>query len=275
MYSSIVLMAVTLLPLVPPEPPEPQEPQEIQVDVGYQNWVPVPVPMPAQALGYGVHLDPALGADSPRSSATLTKRTNDGKRVRRLTVRSGGPAGGSATVEVIEPGPRWPAGLKNAVERLTVRPDADTAMREGAALFAAREFAKAAARFRRAIPLDPDNGLPRLQHAHALFALADYEGAAYDLRRGTDLLPVWIDSGNDLASLYSSAQDLSDHVASLRAHLRQEASDADAWLVLSYVQLFTGHHDDAAASVSRLLELDPRGALGARLAQEISRRRGR
>ncbi|MFG0318674.1 MAG: hypothetical protein ACF8XB_15475, partial [Planctomycetota bacterium JB042] len=164
-------------------------PSEIEVEIEPPSWVPVPVPIPGNAFGYGfAPLDPVGAPGPPHSSATVTTRATDGRTTRTFRVRSG-DARGAGTTETISP--RWPADVVRAVERISARPDAAAAMRDGTAAFRAREFARAAERYRRAVPLDPDNGLPRLQLAIASFALADYEAAARALRRALELLPSW------------------------------------------------------------------------------------
>lgn len=260
-----ILAGLLMLAVLAPSP-------QVEVEVKPPSWVPVPVPLPGHAFGYGYapnRLAEAGGGEAPRSSATVTTRATDGSVTRTLRVRSGDPRG-SATEETVTP--RWPAEVARAVTRIQERPDADAAMREGTELFRARRFADAAAWFRRAIPLDPDNGLPRLQYAHALFALADYEGAAHSLRRGLALLPSWPSSGHDLLALYSAPQDFADQLMSLRSHLRQAPDDPDAWLVLGYVRFFTDDHDSATAAFAALPEDDPSAAA---LRREIARLRPR
>ncbi|MFG0315673.1 MAG: hypothetical protein ACF8XB_00265, partial [Planctomycetota bacterium JB042] len=89
------------------------------------------------------------------------------------------------------------------------------------------------------------------------------------LRRALDLLPSWPAAGPDLAALYVDPRDLDDHLASLRAHVRQRPDDADARLVLAAVLLLRGERDAAARALESLPEDD---AAAAALRDELRRR---
>lgn len=189
---------------------------------------PVEVPVYAPLLGVAPGYFPSFHA--PRSSASVTTIRSDGTRT---TV--------SSRLDYVD-------AIGAALLDLRSRDEAARLVRDGVARFRERRYLDAADRFRRAIPLAPENGLPRFAHAMALFALGDYDGAAYDIRRGLDLLPDWSRSGQDLGAFYPDPQDLEDHLQALRSHCRIRPDDVEARAVLGYVELFSGDPDAARAA---------------------------
>lgn len=143
---------------------------------------------------------------------------------------------------------RFPEAVEAAVERLHEHALAGDPMKLGVERFRARDYHAAAEAFRRAAPLDPDNGLPRFGHSFAQFALGDYEGAAWSLRRGLDLLPDWASSGQDLGAWYETPIDLEDHLQALRSHCRLRPDDHEAKALLGYIAFVTGDTGLARAS---------------------------
>jgi len=190
---------------------------------------------------------------------------------------TGAAARSVARAEEIEAEPvdvTYNPAISRAVDRIQDRPDMAGFMTNGTDLFRQRDYLGAASAFRRAAPLDPDNGLPRFSSAHAQFALGDYEGAAFNLRRGFDLTPEWLESGNDLRSAYASAQqggaaDFQDHLAALRSHVSVQPADATARFLLGYVEFFTGALDVAERQFEACIELDPTDPLPRRFVDEI------
>ncbi|MBK6943000.1 MAG: hypothetical protein IPH13_22745 [Planctomycetes bacterium] len=162
-----------------------------------------------------------------------------------------------------------------AVLEFETRDKALEAMDAGMTRFRVRDYAGAAAAFVKAAPLAPDNALPHFSLGHALFALGAYEDAAYQLRRGFELMPQWLNSALRLQDLYGEPRDLKDQCAALRAHRTIHPEDVDATLVSAYVSLFVGDLDGAATTFERLTKSDTDRSLAQAALAEIARIRAR
>lgn len=224
---------------------------------GWWNGGALPVQIPLYAPQYGVTPGHFPEWNVKRSSASVTYRT----------------AGGGE--QQISARPAYVDAIGAAVERLHGNEQAGAFMQQGVASFRGRDYLAAAENFRRAVPLDPDNGLPRFAHGFAQFALGDYDGAAYSIRRGLDLLPDWNRSGQDLAAWYGAPLDLQDQLEALRSHCRLQRDDGEARAVLGYVELFTGDLERAAVTLEQVAAQRPDDPLPRHFLAEIERvRRG-
>ena len=208
--------------------------------------------------GFGFGLIPAYYSwyNPERSTASVTYVAADGSS---KTHRAGG-----ATATYV------PA-IQGAIEGLAARPDAGSLVEEGVASFRARDYQEANDRLRRAVPLQPDNGLVRFQYGLSQFALGDYEGAAYSLRRGLDLLPEWVRSGQSVVAQYGDEQDFLDHCASLRSHLRIYPDDVESRVVLGYVEFLSGRMQAADEAFARVAEARPDDPIAGHFRDEIRR----
>lgn len=125
-------------------------------------------------------------------------------------------------------------------------------LRDGHAGFLKRDYALAFDRFRQAAPLVAQNGLPRFQMTFSQFALGDYEGAMYSLRRGLDLLPEMATAGFDLPKLYGEPKDLEEHRRALESYVRIHPADREGHALLVWIDYCCG---DLDAAERRALEL--------------------
>lgn len=157
-----------------------------------------------------------------------------------------------------------------AVLDFETRDKALEAMDAGMTRFRVRDYAGAAAAFTKAAPLAPDNALPHFSLGHALFALGAYEDAAYQLRRGFELMPEWLQSGTRLQDLYGEPRDFDDQCAALRAHRTIHPEDDDAALVAAYVALFKGDLVGASELFERLAKAGADRALADAALVEIA-----
>lgn len=127
-----------------------------------------------------------------------------------------------------------------------------TMLRDGHAALVKRDYALAFEQYRQAAPLVPQNGLPRFQMTFAQFALGDYEGAMYSLRRGLDLLPEMATAGFDLPKLYGEPQDLEEQRRTLESYVRIHPADREGHALLVWIDYCCG---DLDAAERRALEL--------------------
>lgn len=152
--------------------------------------------------------------------------------------------------------PLLPQAVQTDLEELAHEPRLAPAMKAGFACFRDRDYLAAATWFRQAIPLEPDEGLPRFAFAWSLFALGDYGGAMYSLRRGLDLLPDYASSGQDLRALYGEMRDFEDQRMALASTVRIDPKDREARALLGCVLFFSGDLDGADAALRPLLGKD-------------------
>ncbi len=166
---------------------------------------------------------------------------------------------------------QYPATITAAVDALDKNSSASTLMRQGGELFRGRDYLEAAKSFRQAIPLDVDNALPRFSFAHALFALGDYENAAYSIRRGLDLMPDWVSSGNNLWAAYGDARDFRDQRSALASWCKLNPTDGESLATLGYVDFFTGNLAGAKTAFTKLQELRPDDPIAPFFLTELAR----
>ncbi len=187
----------------------------------------------------------------------------------------------SSQVQPLQPAPaqtsptsQYPATVTAAVDALEMNATAADRMKSGTQSFRDRAYLDAAKAFRQAIPLDVDNALPRFSFAHALFALGDYENAAYSVRRGLDLMPEWVTSGNNLWAAYGEPKDFRDQRFALASACVLNPTDAEALTLLGYVDFFTGNLAGSRAAFGKLAELRPDDPLAPFFLTEITRVEG-
>lgn len=169
---------------------------------------------------------------------------------------------------------RFPEEVTAALEDIHQDERAGGMMTSAVSAFRDRDYLAAEEGFRRVAPLDPSNGLPRFGHALAQFALGDYEGAAWSIRRGLDLLPQWVRSGQDVGAWYGEPADFEDHLQALRSRCRLREDDLEARCVLGYVLLFTGDLDGAQAAFDAVAAARPDDPLPREFLAEIAAIRG-
>lgn len=134
-------------------------------------------------------------------------------------------------------------------------------MEEGAAAFARGEFDKARHAFVLAILAMPDNVDAKLAYAITQFAIGDYHVAAILLRQVIPAHPEVVYSDFDLRERYEKKEKLTRQVETLRAYIKAHPGDADAMLVLGFVQHFSGQRDEAKRTFAEVLKVSPKEAV--------------
>lgn len=119
-------------------------------------------------------------------------------------------------------------------------PEAIEHLDRGAEYFRAGRYIEAMHRFRMATLADLDFGVSKFAYAHALFALGNYEYAAFEIRKGLEVLPDWIVMGGDLKQMYDNPEDFEDQLSALKCCLDLWNGDENVMLVLGYVSFFSG-----------------------------------
>ena len=132
------------------------------------------------------------------------------------------------------------------------RPDADPKNESkrlidlGRTAFAAREYGRAAQRFRDAAKQAPDDAMPHFLFAQALFAAGQYAAAVDAIRDGMRLRPDWPTARFPPRDLYGpNAADFAEHLGQLRAALGQSPNDAGLLFLQAYQLWFDGRQDEA------------------------------
>ncbi|MGB9626935.1 MAG: hypothetical protein ACPMAQ_18940, partial [Phycisphaerae bacterium] len=134
-------------------------------------------------------------------------------------------------------------------------------MEEGAAAFARGEFDKARHAFVLAILAMPDNVDAKLAYAITQFAIGDYHVAAILLRQVIPAHPEVVYSDFDLRERYEKKEKLTRQVETLRAYIKAHPGDAEAMLVLGFVQHFSGQRDEAKRTFAEVLKVSPKEAV--------------
>jgi hypothetical protein len=116
----------------------------------------------------------------------------------------------------------------------------------GRTAFSAREYGRAAQRFRDAVKLTPAEPLPYFLLGQSLFAGGRYLEAAAAIRSGVQLRPDWPGVRFPPRELYGpNAADFEDHLRRLRAALEELRADPDLLFLLGYELWFDGKQDEA------------------------------
>ncbi|MFH2001471.1 MAG: tetratricopeptide repeat protein [Planctomycetota bacterium] len=119
-------------------------------------------------------------------------------------------------------------------------PEAIEHLDRGAEYFRAGRYIEAMHRFRMATVAAPEFAVCRFAYAHALFALGNYDYAAFEIRKGLEMMPEWIVAGGDLKKMYDDPDDFTDQLKALNSCLELWSGDENALLVIGYVAFFSG-----------------------------------
>lgn len=128
---------------------------------------------------------------------------------------------------------------------------ADLTFAHAVVLFEAGRYDDAAAQFREAVLLSPDDVVVPFTYAQALFAAGEYAKAASVLRGGLEMIPddeltIYYPRG-----LYEDDQTLADQIEALHQALAGEPFAADYQLLLGYQYLGMGQLDKALVYLPR------------------------
>ena len=130
-------------------------------------------------------------------------------------------------------------------------------MYEGTKQFSQGTYEQAARLFLNVTLQDPANADAALAYGVARFATGDYAVAAIAIRRGVSRVPDIINSSFDIRERYGNAADLDRHMQALQSFVRQRPDNADALLVLGFVQHFTDQREAARQTFDRLRQVSP------------------
>ncbi|MCS6852874.1 MAG: tetratricopeptide repeat protein [Gemmataceae bacterium] len=172
----------------------------------------------------------------------------------------------------IAPGERWQAGQAAAQPPRPNRPvpplpqprqpDPDPKVEHawqvalGRQAFAAREYGRAAARFRRAVELDPHEPTAYFLLAQAEFAVGRYAEAVAAIHAGMRLQPDWPNAPFRSRDLYGPhGADLDEQAQRLRQALAEHANDPVLLFLYAYQLWFDGRPEEARPLFRRCLPL--------------------
>jgi tetratricopeptide (TPR) repeat protein len=170
-------------------------------------------------------------------------------------------------VSYADPGASYPEGgplpqdeisyeFASELDALAANSNAMALMEEGANLFKAGDFVGALEAFRKAVLAEKANAVPKFAMAHALFALGEYEYAAFMIRRGMEILPSWPSVGADLRDLYGNPDDLMEQSIALQVYRDSHPDNLEATLLHAYVSFFSGDLDGAEEQFRATAALD-------------------
>jgi len=129
---------------------------------------------------------------------------------------------------------------------------------EGENAFMRGAYDEARRLFVRAVLADTNHGPAKLDYALAHYVLGDYRVASMAVRRGLTAWPEGVENGQiNLLLKYGLEGDFEAHLAKLVKHLEANPTDADAWLVRGYVELFGGKRAAAKESLKKVVDLTP------------------
>ena len=148
------------------------------------------------------------------------------------------------------------------LDSLATNTNAIALMEEGARLFQEGDYPGAAEAFRMAVLAEKTNAVPKFAMAHALFALGEYEYAAFMIRRGMEILPSWPSVGADMRDLYGNPDDLMEQMIALQIYREAHPESADAAMLLGYMSFFSGDLDEAETQFSGVMALEENNTVG-------------
>lgn len=126
--------------------------------------------------------------------------------------------------------------------------------------FAAREYGRAAERFRQALRASPNEGQTQFLLAQALIALGKYSAAVDAVHEGMAILPDWPREKFQPLALYGdNVADYPAHLGRLEAALSRHADDPELLFLQAYALWLDGRRDDARPLFEKALR-KPRDA---------------
>ncbi|MGP0068441.1 MAG: tetratricopeptide repeat protein [Isosphaeraceae bacterium] len=160
-----------------------------------------------------------------------------------------GPAVVAPPREALE---RWGRGAKPQV---AVPSDAATATQQmvvGDRLFRAGNLKKAEERYQKANRAAADLAAPFVRLAQVALVRGNYAAAAARLRDAETAQPGWIETANDIQSIYGEPAEFARQIARLESHVQVHPNDRDAWLILGAQWFLSGRTERAADVFLRL-----------------------
>lgn len=127
----------------------------------------------------------------------------------------------------------------------------------GKLAFEAKRYAEAAAEFRKAVAVSPNNITARVNLGAALTQLGDLNGAAEQFEEAIRIEPDKSNAHYNLAVILTRQNKPDQAIDHLRAALRVDSNDSGARFLLAQQLLKTERMDEALAEFSRVVEADP------------------
>lgn len=133
----------------------------------------------------------------------------------------------------------------------------------GDRLFRGGNTRKAEERYEQAVRANPYSAGPLVRLAQLALVRGQYDRAADLLRDAQAAEPGWINTVDDIQSIYSEPADFAKQIARLESHLQADPGDRDAWLVLGAQWYLSGRTQKAADIFVRLTDRQPDATLEA------------
>jgi hypothetical protein len=140
-----------------------------------------------------------------------------------------------------------------------------TSRDRGLAAFREGRYREAADAFRLACETNQGDPAAQLYAGHALFAIGRYHDGAKYLRRALELQPKITFLTYDMRDDYRDRAEFERQFAALEEALRIAPRDEDRLFMMGYVLYYGGQRDRAYEAFARLLRVDPRDGVAARL----------
>jgi thioredoxin-like negative regulator of GroEL len=129
------------------------------------------------------------------------------------------------------------------------------------------EYAEALELDDKAIRLMPGDAALHEFRGLTLFALKRYGAAAAAIHAVLATGPGW--DWPTVSGLYAGPVTYTEHLRGLEAYQRANPDDPDAAFLLAYHDLVAGRPEAAAEQLARVVKLEPRDVLSARLLQSL------
>ncbi len=144
-----------------------------------------------------------------------------------------------------------------AKEETTNETLVDFYLRLGDIHFKRGEYAQAVDAFKKAVQEDPSAAVPKFALGEALFATGDYHYGAYNLRKGLDRAPNWVEQTIDRREYYGNGDDFKIHLDLVRTYIAEHPFDAAAQFCLGYNAFFSKDLETATQAFQRAQEIEP------------------
>jgi tetratricopeptide (TPR) repeat protein len=139
---------------------------------------------------------------------------------------------------------------------------------DGMAAFKAGNYAAALAKYDAALKLMPTDPVLHEVRALSLFALGKYQEAAATLNALLAAAPGM--DWTSMSALYGNADDYTQQLRKLEAHIKANRTDAPAMFVLAYHYLVIGQNDEAIKVLKEVVRLQPKDATAQRMLAALS-----
>lgn len=123
--------------------------------------------------------------------------------------------------------------------------------------FKKNQYTEAVDAFKEAVAINPNAAVAYFFLAESLFALGDYQFAAFNIRKGLKLEPGFLDEIIDRRDFYTNPEDFDHQLQELEKFVEKNLYDDEALLVLAYNYYFTKRFMDAKEILLRLGTINP------------------